>query len=148
MKLEQSILIHRPVDEVLAYVTDPDKLSTWQPTTVEVRRQTTGPLRVGEQFSEVHAAMGRKLESTFEVAEHDRPRAFALRALDGPIALHGRWTFAAADDGATALRFVGEGEITGPLRLVRGLLARTLDRRLRSYHAQLKGLLEREPARA
>ncbi len=141
MRIEQTVTIDRLPQEVFAYVTDPDKLATWQTTTVAVERDSSGPFTVGERFSEVHAAMGRKIRSSFEVAVHDPPRAFGLRALDGPLRLDGHWTFE-PDGDATRVRFVGEGAVHGPMRALSGVLRRSIDRRFRGYHARLKALLE------
>ena len=92
MHFEQTIQIDRSPEDVFAYMTDTAKLSSWQPTTVDVLRDREGPLVLGERFHEVHAALGRRLQSTVEVAQYDAPRAFALRILDGPLPLDGSWT--------------------------------------------------------
>ena len=134
-------MIDRPPDAVFAVLTDTDRLAEWQPTTVEVRRSATGPLSRGERFEEVHKAMGRRLESTFEVAEYEPGRLFALHAVDGPMLLDGRWELT-AQDGGTELRFVGEGPVKGPLRLVERPLTRSMDKRFRGYHETLKRLVE------
>jgi uncharacterized protein YndB with AHSA1/START domain len=137
MRIEDSIEISRPPEPVFAYLTDPEHLPEWQTSTVEVHRDRNGPLEVGERFREVHAAMGKKLESTVEVAESSPPRAFALKILDGPMPLDGRWTFEPAGDG-TRIHFVGEANVSGPKKLARPLLAR----QFRGYHQLLKKRLE------
>jgi uncharacterized protein YndB with AHSA1/START domain len=142
MRFEHEITIDRSPEAVFAVLTDTERLAEWQPTTVEVRRGATGPLARGERFGEVHKAMGRRLESTFEVAEYEPGRLFALHAVDGPMLLDGRWELDPQDGGATLLRFVGEGPVKGPLRLVEGPLTRSMDKRFRGYHETLKRLVE------
>jgi uncharacterized protein YndB with AHSA1/START domain len=137
VRIEHTIEVDRPPDVVFAFVTDPQHLPEWQPSTVEVRRSRSGPLEVGERFQEVHAAMGKRLESTVEVAEISALSAFALKILDGPMPLDGRWTFEPAGDG-TRVHFLGEANVRGPLRLAQPLLAR----RFRGYHDLLKRRLE------
>ena len=141
MRFEHDVIIDRPPDAVFAVLTDPDRLAEWQPTTVEVRRSAAGPLSRGERFQEVHKAMGRRLESTFEVADYEPGRRFTLHAVDGPMLLDGHWDLAAAD-GGTRLHFVGEGPVKGPMKLFEGPLSRSLDKRFRGYHATLKRLVE------
>ena len=141
MRFEHDVIIDRSPDAVFAVLTDTDRLAEWQPTTVDVRRSAAGPLSRGERFQEVHKAMGRRLESTFEVAECEPGHLFALHAVDGPMLLDGRWELAAAD-GGTRLHFVGEGPVKGPMKLVEGPLSRSLDKRFRGYHATLKRLVE------
>jgi uncharacterized protein YndB with AHSA1/START domain len=137
VRIEDTFEVERSPEEVFAYLTDPDRLHEWQTSTVEVRRTHSGPLTVSERFREVHAAMGRKLESTVEVAESSPPSAFALKILDGPMPLDGRWTFERLD-GGTRVRFVGEANVRGPKKLARPLLAR----QFRGYHQLLKQRLE------
>ena len=137
MRIEQTIEIARPQQAVFDFLTDPERLPEWQTSTVEVRRERSGPLAVGERFKEVHAAMGRRLESTVEVAESNPPSAFALKVLDGAMPLDGRWTFEAAGDG-TRVHFLGEADVGGLKKLARPLIAR----QFRGYHRLLKQRLE------
>src|SRR5687768_7297260 len=105
MRFEHTLMIDRPPDAVFAVLTDTERLVEWQPTTVEVRRGSAGPLSPGERFGEVHKAMGRRLESTFEVAAYEPSRHFALHAVDGPMLLDGDWELE-PDAGGTRLSFV------------------------------------------
>jgi uncharacterized protein YndB with AHSA1/START domain len=137
VRIEDAVEIARPPQEVFDFLTDPERLPEWQTSTVEVRRERSGPLEPGERFKEVHAAMGRRLESTVEVAEITPPSAFALKILDGAMPLDGRWTFEPAG-GGTRVHFVGEADVRGPKKLARPLLAR----QFRGYHRLLKQRLE------
>ena len=137
MRIEHELHIDREPAEVFAFLTDPENLPAWQPTTVAVRRQRQGPLTVGERFDEVHKALGRELTSTVEVVAYDAPRLFALHMVSGAVPLDGRWELEPSR-GGTLLRFVGEGDIRGPMRLAKPLLAR----QFRGYHKRLEDLLE------
>lgn len=142
MRFHHSLIIDRDPDAVFDVLTDVDRLHEWQPTTVSVHRDATGPLSRGERLEEVHAAMGRKSKSTFEVAAYEPGRLFAMRAIDGPLLLDGRWELSAHNGGGTELRFTGEGPVKGPLKLLEKPLTRSLDKRFRGYHATLKRLVE------
>jgi uncharacterized protein YndB with AHSA1/START domain len=144
MEITQTFEVERPPDAVFAVLTDPDRLHEWQPTTVGVRRTATGPLSQGEVFEETHKAGPRRLDSTFRCVAYEPPRAFALEAVDGPVKFDGRWELAGRD-GATTVTFTGTGEAP---RLLAPLMRRALDRRFRSYHAKLKGLVEADRAAA
>jgi carbon monoxide dehydrogenase subunit G len=137
MRIEEEFEVEAPPEAVYDLVTDPERLPEWQPTTKAVRREREGPLQPGERFVEVHRAMGRDMESVVEAAELDRPRAFALHIVEGAVPLDGRWTFEATGAGTRVL-FVGEGDIRGPMKLARPLLAR----QFRGYHRKLKELAE------
>ena len=137
MRIEHEIHIAAEPAEVFAVLTDPKRLSAWQSTTVAVRRQRQGPLDVGERFEEVHKGLGRELTSTVEVAAYEPPRLFALRMVSGAVPLDGRWELEPSRSG-TRLRFVGEGDVRGPMRLARPVLAR----QFRGYNKRLKSLVE------
>jgi uncharacterized membrane protein len=139
-----AIEIDRPVHEVFAYVTDPAKLPCWQTNTVEVTQLTDAPLRVGTQLREVHRAPGgRRLESLVEVTELEPDRAFALRILDGPLPVDGRFLFApAGGTGRTRVAVHGSGTPRGPLRLLAPVMSRVLRRQFASHLAALRQALE------
>jgi len=141
VRVEQSIEIARPVEEVFAFVTDPDRLGEWQTSIVEVRRERAGTLQPGDRLREVQSALGRRVESTVEVVEYEPPRRFALHIIDGPIPFDGRWTFEPTPTG-TRVHFVGEGALRGPIRLAEPLLTRALRRQFRRHHERLKRALE------
>jgi uncharacterized protein YndB with AHSA1/START domain len=136
------IEIARPLEDVFAYVTDPNRLPEWQKGTVQVLRENGSvPLREGERLHEVHRAMGRDMRSTVEVAEIDPGRAFAVKIVEGPLPLDGRWTFEPVGSG-TRVRFTGEGHLRGPMRLAAPLVRRAVARQFRGHHERLKRALE------
>jgi uncharacterized protein YndB with AHSA1/START domain len=134
--------IDRPVGDVFAYVTDPEKLPTWQTNTVSVTQEGAGPLAVGTRLHEVHRAPGgRELASVVEVAELDPDRAFALRMLDGPLPIHARIAFAPTD-GGTRMAFTAHGSPRGAMRLAQPLLKVAVRRQFASHCAALKRVME------
>ena len=143
MRFEHTLTIDRPPEAVFSVLTDPDRLHEWQPIKVEVRRTATGPLSRGERVEEANKVMGRTTWSTFEVTEYDPGRLFAMKAIDGPLLLDGRWEFG-ADDGGTRLHVAGSGP-PPRLRFLDGVISRVLDKRFRGYHAALKRLVESGP---
>jgi uncharacterized protein YndB with AHSA1/START domain len=137
--------IHRPVADVFAYATDPERLSTWQTNTVSAVQEGDGPLRLRSRLREIHRAPGGKeLESVVEVAEYEPDRVFALRVVEG-TPVHARMTFAPTE-GGTLVRFRGHGQLTGAMRLVQPLLRRVLKRQFASQCETLKHVLEDPPS--
>ena len=51
IKLEISIIVSRPIEEVFAYVSDFRNAAQWQAGVVEVRQTPEGPVRKGTQIS-------------------------------------------------------------------------------------------------
>jgi uncharacterized membrane protein len=148
IKFSLAVEIDRPVNEVFAYVADPAKLPRWQTNTVAVAQETSGPLGVGTRLREVHRAPGgRDLVSLVEVSQFEAGRCFALRVLEGPLPVDGRFTFAPTERG-TRVELLGKGELSGVLRLGQSLIERILRRQFARDLTRLKRALEQSPAAA
>ena len=133
--------IARPVHDVFAYATEPEKLSSWQTNTVSATREDDGPYGVGSRLREVHRAPGGKeLESVVEVVEYAPDRVFALEVKEG-TPIHAHITFDPAD-GGTRMRFRAHGKLTGAGRLIEPLVARMLRKQFAQHLATLKQVLE------
>jgi uncharacterized protein YndB with AHSA1/START domain len=134
--------IRRSPEDVFDYVTDPGKLDTWQTNTVSATREDGGPMRVGSRLREVHRAPGGKeLPSLVEVTEFERPRAFALKVVEGSLPVDLDIGLAPGERG-TLMSFRGHGQPTGAMRLAQPLLQRVLKRQFAQQCATLKQVLE------
>ena len=122
----ESRFARSPAD-VFDYVSDPERLPTWQTNTISSVPLDDGPLRVGTRLREVHRGPGGKeLVSVVEVSEFEPGSVFALRVVEG-TPVHLRITLD-PDGGGTRMRFRAHGELTGAMRLLQPVLARTLKR--------------------
>lgn len=142
IRFERSYRIARPPAAVFAVLTDPSRLAEWQKGTVEVEQLTPGPITVGTRLREVHAAMGRRMNSVVEVSEYVPDSVFALRIVQGALPVDGRWELAPSGEG-TLLTFTAEGSVDGPARLLESVTSRFLRRQFDAHHERLRGLLER-----
>ena len=112
--ITESIEIARRPDEVFAYLDDLSRHGEWQESIVSAEKQGDGPTRVGTKSTEQRRVGGRVQTMTYEVTEHDPPRAFAFRGVDGPVRVVGRATIAPVGDGSSSrvslvLDFEGRG---------------------------------------
>jgi uncharacterized protein YndB with AHSA1/START domain len=131
---------------VFAYLTDPDTLPEWQATALAVRLETDGPMRPGSRVRETRTFLGRQMDATMEVLEHDPPRRFAIRSSSGPVPLE--VTNALREEGeATRIDTVIEAEPGGFFRLAEPLVARAVERELRNNLETLKDVLESRAGR-
>jgi len=131
--------IARPAADVFAYVTDPERLPSWQTNTIS--SVPDGPMAVGTRLREVHRAPGGKeLASVVEVTAYEPGRAFALHVVEGtPVDLRIELE---ESDGATLMRLRAFGRLTGAMRLAQPLLQRVLRRQFARQCETLKRLLE------
>ncbi len=138
-KIEFSIDVQRPVDEVFAYLTDPANLPEWQSSAIEGRLE--GPMAKGVRFVEVRKFLGRRFESTLEVTEYDAPRRFAFRVVSGPVPFRAEHVLE-PNDGGTRLSVVGEGESAGFFKVAEPLVIRQVERQTKNDFETFRDVLE------
>ena len=122
IKLEHSIVINRPVEEVYDFVTDVEKASQWRSGVVESKKISDEPA-VGATASEVMQFLGRRMETTYEITEYEPNRKFGFKVISGPVPMEGVYTFESVGSG-TKLDFTVEGEAGGFFRLAEPIVAR------------------------
>ena len=84
MRVEHSIEIGRPVEQVFAYVTALEHWPQWAGPVIEVRRASPGPLTQGAEFTQVVSFLGRQVESPCRVTAYEPNRRLVYRATAGP----------------------------------------------------------------
>ena len=141
MRIEESVEINRPLEEVYEYVATPENLPEWAGTVIEKRKDTPGPLLEGSTFTFVGKFLGRKIESPFKVTAHEFPRVHSHKSTGGPLPTEWTLTFEEVA-GRTRYTQVAEGEPRGFFGLVGPLLERVGRRQLRTDLWNLKDLLE------
>jgi uncharacterized protein YndB with AHSA1/START domain len=137
-----TVRIHRPVDEVFAFVTDPANFPRWAGALVTAARQTSpGPMRAGATFHQTNKLLIRRFQTDFVVTAYEPPRRFEYRSTTGPIQFIGHYTFAADGDGA---RFtsVDDTQLGGLLRLLAPLLQPIAQRQIETNLGNIKRILE------
>jgi carbon monoxide dehydrogenase subunit G len=142
-KIERSIVIDRPVDEVWGFVHDTTKDALWQTTLAESEKLTEGPMRVGTKVREVRRFLGLRVELAWEVTEYEPTRTSAIRGVSGPIPLHGRYLLEPVG-GGTRFTVSGELDAHGLFKLAEPVFARMTRRELEANLGHLKDLLEAE----
>ena len=140
IKLEQSIVINRPVEEVYDFVTDVEKASQWRSGVVESKKISAEPA-VGATASEVMQFMGRRMETTYEITEYEPNKRFGFKVISGPVPMEGVYAFESVE-GGTKLDFTVEGDAGGFFRLAEPILARMVKRQVETDFSNLKDLLE------
>ena len=139
IRVEASVVIDRPPEEVFAYATDPANAPAWQSSALEA--SVDGPLQAGATGREVRKFLGRRMESTMRVEEYEPPRRFALQVTSGPVPFHIQQTIEPAGEGSR-VDVVMEGEPGGFFKLAEPLVERGVRRELEGNFATLKDILE------
>src|SRR2546423_3208618 len=140
-KIERSIVIDRPVDEVWEFVHDTTKDALWQTTLVESEKLTDGPMGLGTRVRERRHFLGLRIELAWEVTEFEPSTKSAIKAVSGPIPFAGGYRLDPLDAG-TRLTVSGELDAHGLFKLAEPVFARITRRELEANLGHLKDLLE------
>jgi uncharacterized membrane protein len=142
MRVEESIEINRPLQEVFNYVSDVGNYPEWMAHALEVLKDTPGPPQQSDRFIVAIKSVGRRFETPYERTSYEANRRYSDRAVGGPIP-NQRWdcTFREVPSGTRLTRAV-DAEPGGLLKLLEPLQKRAAERQLRKDMQTLKDLLE------
>ena len=148
IRVEESVEINSPVEEVFSYTSNPENFPRWAATVREVRQDAPGgdPLREGERFTATQQALGRRFEAPFEVIDYETNRHYAHRSREGhPVPVTMDFTYEPVSSASSeGTRFTPriEAEPGGFFGLVGLVLERVIRCQMRSNLETLKDLLE------
>jgi uncharacterized protein YndB with AHSA1/START domain len=77
-RIYTSIIIHRPIEEVFAYVTTPGNWPAWHPSSLGVSGATDHPLANGETATEDFVVAGRRGHVTWTARNVESPRHWTI----------------------------------------------------------------------
>ena len=142
VRVEHSVTIERPIEEVFAFAADPNNNPLWQSITLETQTVSGVEVDVGTTFNNVIKFLGRRIETTLEVVESEPPRRQCVRVTSGPIPASGCYDFEPADGESTRFTYTLEAEVGGFFKLAEPLVGRAARRQTETDMATLKDLLE------
>lgn len=140
-KMEMSIVINRPVEEVFEFVTNPENEPLYRSGLLESEITSEGPYGVGTTTREVSQFLGRRIETTAIITEYEPNRKIALKTTSGPIPFNLSQTFEPVG-GGTKVTTALEGEVGGFFKLAEPVVVRMGKRQAEAELANLKDLLE------
>jgi uncharacterized protein YndB with AHSA1/START domain len=143
-----SVEIDRRPEDVFAYLSDVSRFHEWNESLVRARVEGDGPVTVGSRVTQTRRIGRSERTMTMEVTEHNPPRSWAFRGIDGPVRPIGKGTVEPLEGGARSrvtvqLDFEGHG--IGKL-LVPLVVRRQAQKELPRNHQKLKERLESDAA--
>jgi uncharacterized membrane protein len=138
IKIERTVTIHRPVDEVFAYLCDFEHAPQYISGQRAGHKTSPGPTRIGTTFATTSKVLRRS--QTNEITEYEPNRRLAWRALSGagstttwvlePAGASTRVTFTRVTEAPRVFRFAGSfmeqrasGQVDHNLAALKELLA-------------------------
>jgi uncharacterized protein YndB with AHSA1/START domain len=137
IKIERTLTIHRPVEEVFAYLSDVEHGPRYISGQREAHKTSSGPMRVGSTFATSSKLLRRGV--TFEVTEYEPNRRLAWKATSGarPTTIWGL----ESSGPSTRVTFTRVSDAHGLFRLPQSLLQELANGRVDQDLATLKELL-------
>ena len=139
IRIEHSVVINRPVEDVFAYTSDPLKLTDWQGGLLRVEADSS--LYVGTKTTEVRKVMGREMETQMECVEFDSPNKYSMKSLSGPVEMTFTQTTKTNGNG-TQIDVLVVGEPGGFFGVAGPILKRQVQKDIEKDYAKLKEILE------
>ena len=140
-RIEASVVINRPIDEVFAYVNDVRNWPQWNSNFLEGEQTSEGPVGVGTTSRGVSHFLGQRIEWTSEVTEYEPNRKLKQKIISGPMLMEQSLTFEPVE-GATRFTIAGEGEFGGLFKLAQPVVDRRMKKQSDGNLAKLKDILE------
>ena len=141
IKVEESIVVHRPIEEVFSFVADQTNAPRWQSGLLEVQRTTDGPLGIGTKHTAVRKFMGRRLEAANEYVVYEPNREVTFTGTAGSSDFqHSYLTESTAEGTRLTSRMLMRSK--GLFGIAEPLVASNLKREFAANLGELKGLLE------
>ena len=142
MQWETSIVIHRPVEAVFAFVIDPDGGSEWHRAN-EITPISEGPIGIGSTFRVRGKFLFWEFDSVSEVTEYEENRKVTYRSDTGYYPFELRYLFEPVESG-TRLTEVGMAAPRGLMKLAIRMFVGTARSNSEKGLRMLKDILEAE----
>ncbi len=140
LKIESSVVINRPLEDVFAVLSNVENNPKWSPIFLEVKKTSAGPIGVGTTYRGVAKFLGQRIETETEVTEYEPNRTIASKS-KSPFPVEVRQTFEPVE-GGTRVNFTLNGEPGGFFKLAEPLVGTMARRSTEADLANLKDLME------
>src|SRR4051812_2161985 len=117
VEVVSEIVIERGRDEVAAFAGDPTNAPRWY---VNIKDATW--IQPGKTAAFVAHFLGKKLEYTYEIVQHEPSAKLVMRTAQGPFPMETTYTWASTAEGATRMTLRNRGEPAGFARVFAPLM--------------------------
>lgn len=142
IKVETTVQIDRPSEEVFTYISNFENNPEWQSGQLKAKFTTDGPLRVGSTYDQVAKFLGRQVVSTFEVVEYEPNRKVKASSTSGSFPITFTRMVEPSDEGSEVTAII-EGDATGFFKLAEPLLKVMVKNSVDADYQNLKRILEK-----
>lgn len=139
MKIEYSVTVQRPIEEVFAYVCNVENWPRWISGTSEAKQTSPGPIQVGTTFTQLSNFLGRRFEINATVTEYEPNRRFAIANDGKPIPFGNQINFEAVDESTRITDILSSSEdVSGLFKLAAPVMESVLRKQFEKDREHLK----------
>lgn len=143
LKLNQSIVINQPIEEIFAYMSALENLVDWSGTAISVRKNSQELVHVGETVRSTFRFLGRWFDITFEIIEYKPYHYLTIKSISGGVPCVFCYQFEVLEDGRTNVSQDATIHLTeGIMELAEPAIANAVRRQLENDLLTLKDILE------
>ncbi len=142
INVEVSTIIHRPMEEVFAFVANFENHPKWETNFLEVKQLTSMPGGIGSTYKCLLKFPGQTATSKFEITEYAVNQKIAFEGEPaGPAKPKGGFLFESVP-GGTKVTSLPRPEFRGLFRLLEPMMAGYIQKNNVAHLSNLKRLLE------
>ncbi len=141
MRLQKTVVVDKPLDEVFAYLADFTTTTEWDPGTVTTVLQR-GDGSVGTTYLNTSTFAGRQTQLTYVVREFVPDERIRLRGENDTVVAVDTMSFRKVETG-TEVTYEADFTFKGPTRFLTPLLRPALERLGRQAQAGMREALSR-----
>lgn len=141
IRIEHSIVIDRPLDDVFAYLAAPWNMPKWQEAVLEATPIGDEPIGADTRVRVRRRFMGQTVTLVLETTEYKENERFSFVSESGPIALRGTVAVEPHERG-TSVVFIVSGEAEGLFSLAGPFIEQIVRGETVENAGRLKKILE------
>jgi len=141
IKMEQSIIINRPVEEVWKFISNVENVPRWDRGVLEARQTSEGPVGVGSTAQTRRQLLGWQRIGKLRISEYVPNKIISLQGSLGSMTAQIRYAFEPVE-GGTRMTGTSEVELGGLWKLITPILTPMLERDGREDLANVKRIME------
>ena len=140
-RIEESVEIKRPADEVFAYTTEAKSWPKWQSFIMEAEQTSQGQIGVGTTFKGTNRMMGLSMKWAAKVTEYEPNRKWGKNITSGSTTIEEQLTFDPIE-GGIKFTLVYDMKVGGFLKLFSPMVVSTMRKETKKSLSNLKSILE------
>ena len=142
LRVNHSVVIDRPLQEVFSYLTAPEKTPEWQDAVIESTVITEGPIGLDTKVRVSRRFMGESITLILDTTEFVPNERFSFKTQSGPVPLEG--IVEVEQNGpATKVTFTVSGDPGGLFSLAAPFIKQVVHSETVENANRLKDILER-----